>query len=216
MIPSAAPQWLPFAAFNLRSNPFGERTPEDRAELAVVDAQRWLPMVARDHQSLQFIGDCGRGKTTHLLALGRLLPDSAYVYLPEDGPLPAIPRGTPLLIDEAQRLPCRVRREAFRRGVPLILGTHVDLTKVLQRYGYTVCTVQVQQMTDAQHLAAVFNRRVEAVRLDDDRPVPCVTSRDATYLYKRFGTDIRAMESYLYERVQRYAGGPSGEVQFID
>ncbi len=216
MPPSAAGQWLPFAALNLRSNPFGEMTREERAELAVVDPQRWLPLVQHDQQALQFIGECGRGKTTHLLALGRLLPRAAYVYLPEDGPLPAIPVGTPLLIDEAQRLPCRTRRQAFRRGVPLILGTHVDLSKTLERYGYTVCTVEVQQLVDAQHLAAVFNRRLEAVRLDADRPVPLVTPHDATYLMDRFGTDIRAMESYLYERVQRTAGDPRGKVQFID
>lgn len=216
MTDSAAGRWLPFAALNLRSNPFGELTREDRATLAVVDATCWLPLVTAANQALQFIGDCGRGKSTHLLALERLLPESAYVYLPEDGPLPAIPHGAPLLIDEAQRLPCRLRREAFRRGVALILGTHVDLARVLRRYGYTVSTVHVDQLVNANHLVAVFNRRVEAVRLDAKRPVPRITLDDATYLHKRFGTDIRAMESYLYERVQRYSGDPSGEVQFID
>ena len=50
---------------------------------------------------MQFLGDKGQGKTTHLLALERSLPAARYVYLPEDGPQPIIPTQRPLLIDEA-------------------------------------------------------------------------------------------------------------------
>ena len=41
--------------------------------------------------AIEFIGDCGRGKSTRLRWLQSRLPQSTYVYLPEDAPVPAIP-----------------------------------------------------------------------------------------------------------------------------
>ncbi len=214
--PRERQHWLPFAAFNLRCNPFGEKTQDDRAALAVVDAQRWVSVATQPQRAIQFIGECGRGKTTHLLALRRILPEAAYVYLPEDGPLPEIPRGRPLMIDEAQRLPCRTRRQVWRRGGALVLGTHVDLSKTLQRYGYRVETIQVERQADPEQLAKIFNRRLEAARLDPTRPVARISREETAILLTRFETDIRAMESYLYERIQQLAGADCGEVRFID
>lgn len=101
--------WLPWASCNLRRNPFGELTREERAEVAEVDVDRIAGRVAKPHTAVQLIGDCGRGKTTRMLALMNRFPDASYVYLPENGPCPAIADGNPLLIDEAQRLPRTAR-----------------------------------------------------------------------------------------------------------
>ncbi len=80
----------PFARFHLYRNPFGELTRQERAELAVVDLQplvQWLNAPTRKGQVLQFVGPCGHGKSTHLLALGRelerTLGDCPYVYFPK-------------------------------------------------------------------------------------------------------------------------------------
>ena len=60
---------LPFAHLNLRFNPFGEATPEERAKLAVVDIERFAQRLCAPGFAVQFIGEHGRGKSTHLLAL---------------------------------------------------------------------------------------------------------------------------------------------------
>ncbi|WP_153557249.1 hypothetical protein [Roseimaritima sediminicola] len=213
---AGVPEWLPFAGLNLRHNPFGECAPRQRAELAVVSLDRWLAVLEGPQPALQFVGDCGRGKSTHLLAMRYALPDAAYVYFPEQGPLPSVPEGAVVLIDEAQRMPCRVRRTTLRRRVPLVLGTHVDLRRVLRRYGYAVHTVRVDTLIDAPSLTRIFNRRLEAARLDDRRAVPRIATSEAARLHGRFGSDVRAMEEYLYERFQRYAGKDCVEVSFVD
>ena len=97
--------WLPWAGRNLCRNPFGELSRAERAEVAVVDLDSIAARLAKMRSAVQLIGDCGRGKTTRMLALAQRFPESSYVYLPEDGPCPAIAEGNPLLIDEAQRLP---------------------------------------------------------------------------------------------------------------
>ena len=210
----ATRHWLPWARFNLRRNPFGELTRQERAQIAVVDVDGILPLVGQNHSVVQFIGDCGRGKTTRMLSLQARLPDSSYVYLPEDQPCPAIPHGVPLLIDEAQRLSRSVRRRIFSTGVPLILATHRDLNRSLQRHGYVVSTQRIGEGNVPELVHQLLNRRMEASRLGDG-PIPRVTAHDSRVLVQRFGTNIRSIEDYLYDRFQ-FQVTRDGEVRFVD
>ena len=193
---------MPWSWCNLRRNPFGELTRDERAQLAVVDADSIADQVSQNHSALQFIGDCGRGKTTRMLALAGRLPQSSYVYLPEDQPCPAIALGRPILIDEAQRLPRRVRRQVFASGLPLVLATHRDLSGPLRRSGYQVITQRIGDDNTAQHVAKLLNRRIEASCIDPQIAVPTLTLQDAQFLVAKFGDDVRSMESYLYDVVQ--------------
>ena len=210
--------WLPWAWCNLRRNPFGELTREERVELAVVDVESIGDQVSRPHTAVQLIGGCGRGKTTRLLALARAMPDSTYVYLPEDTACPVIAAGNPTLIDEAQRLPTRVRRLVFASGLPLVLATHRDLRRPLLRAGYQVRTQRIGAGNDAGLVCELMNRRIAASRLAPG-PLPRLSEQDANTLVAKFGTNIRAMEGYLYEQVQAQVFSPKsdhGEVRFVD
>ena len=191
----------PYARFNLRRNPFGELTREERAELAVVDVQRWLGDLHDPAVALQFIGDKGEGKTTHLLALERCLTGAGYVYLPEDGPQPRIPERRPLLIDEVQRLSRRQRRRVFRRGGPLILGTHEDFASELCQAGLRVSTIDVAAHQTPERLAQILNARIEASRISS-APVPRIEIPYVRRLQRQFGDVIRDMEQTLYHEFQ--------------
>ena len=137
-----------------------------------------------------------------------------YVYLAEDAPCAAIPYGRPLLIDEAQTLPRGVLNPVVWSGLPLVLATHRDLSRQLRKAGYDVHTQQIGNTNDAATIHRIFNRRIEASRLNDG-PVPTFTLQQAVKLCDRFGSDIRSMESHLYEIVQRQGYG-NGEMRFID
>jgi hypothetical protein len=191
----------PYARFNLRRNPFGELTREERAELAVVDVQQCLSALQHRDTALQFIGESGRGKTTHLLALEQMLPHAAYIYLPEDAPAPVLPDVRPLLLDEAQRLSARQRRSLFRRGGPLVLGTHEDLTVDLHRFAFQVLTVDVAAEQSPDRLARILNSRIEASRLSG-AAIPRFECQYARTLQRRLGSNIRAIELYLYDEFQ--------------
>jgi len=215
--------WLPFSRWNLRYNPFGELLPSERASVAVFDSQPFADWLRDGQTAVQFIGQCGRGKTTRLLALQRHLeiPSSAMIYLP---PLSwAIPHwwykteqlvGAPIIIDEAQRMPPPVRRSIFRRRVPLVLGTHRDLSGPLRRAGYRVLTYAVGPQNDACHVAKVANARLHAARLTAAE-VPQLSIEDAQWLVARFGDDLRGIESFLYHQVQQQVGC-NGQMRFVD
>lgn len=204
-----------WAAHNLFRNPFGELTRTERAELAVVDVDSLVAFLTRPRRAFQFVGDCGRGKTTRMLALARSIPDATYTYLAEDVPCPSIAAGKVVMIDEAQRMPRKVRRQVFSSGLPLVLATHRDLSRPLRRHGYTVETRRIGLQLNENTLAEILNRRINASRRDPRQPAQQITLAQCRRLIQRFGTDVRAIESYLYDVVQSQVNS-HGEMRFID
>ena len=205
--------WLPWAKFNLRRNPFGELSQAERIELAVVDVSELTEHLA-PYVAVQLVGGRGRGKTTRMLKIASQFPESWYVYLPETGRCPAIQEGRPLLIDEAQRLSRAACRAVFSTGLPLVLATHRGLQRRLRRYGYRVYSKRIGDGNTPELVFQALNRRIEASRLHAG-PVPGLSRCVAKRLVMQFGSDLRAMESHLYERTQIQVL-QHGEVQFVD
>lgn len=206
--------WLPWASANLRRNPFGELSVEERAEVAIVNLDPIVSHVSDRKRAVQFIGACGRGKTTRMLALQRSLPGASYVYLAEQSPCPPIAVGNPVMIDEAQRLPRAVRHAVWRSGLPLILATHRNLERGLRRSGYQVMTIRIGGGNDAKLVHELLNRRIDASRLRPG-PVPSLSLDAAHRLVSQFGTNIRAMEHFLYEQLQNEVE-QHGEMRSLD
>jgi hypothetical protein len=212
------PLTLPYAHLNLRRNPFGELAPEERPMRAIVDGRRWAAALAgADRFALQVLGESGRGKTTHLLALRAELPRSTYRHITEGERISAraIATGSPTIIDECQRLPPRARRRVFARGGPLLLGSHEDHGVELARAGYRVDTLYPAESLDRERLAAILAERIEASRRGPG-PVPRISEPALDALRARYGTDVRAMEHCLYETFQTLAEIRDVEVFDLD
>jgi hypothetical protein len=185
---------LPFAHLNLRFNPFGEATLDDRPSLAVVDLPRLLP-----GERVQFVGDCGHGKTTHLLALWAATPGAVYERLDEGqdrcrGPLP--PEGL-FLLDEAQRLRPALLRALLKRPGAIAFGTHEDLSGAA---GRRITAVSLGVL-DVARLGRIVERRIEWARRAEG-PVPEVDAGALAALIDRHGSDVRAIEGALYDAIQ--------------
>jgi hypothetical protein len=193
---SARVRSLSFAQLNLRRNPFGEMELADRAELAVVDVDRWIQRLHSPGFAVQFLGQRGNGKTTHLLAIKRRIARAAYVHVGE-GQQPRAPRSHPLLIDEIQRLSPRRRRRVFRRQISLAVAGHEDLGAELSAAGYDVETVCVASTVDAQRVHEILNRRIDFVRRGPG-PIPQVTLETAQTMVDQFGGNVRAIEGHIY------------------
>lgn len=197
---------LPFAHLNLRRNPFGEMSSEERTQLAIVDLDNVMHHLKQATESrrpvVQLVGEKGFGKTTHLLAIAAMFPRSVYIHIPE-GEHGRIPNdGEPLLVDEAQRLTFWQRTHLFRSDRTLILGTHRDFTRQLRRAGRRVLTLAADRHTNAEHVSVILNARILAVRRMDG-PTPRITAATAHRLFHQFGSDIRSIQHSLYEVFQQ-------------
>lgn len=208
----------PFARYGLLRNPFGELTRGERAELAIVELRSWLEFLREPRAALQFIGPCGHGKTTHLLAMEKALNEQSsvpvpFVYFPEDGSQPKLPSSRPIIVDEAQRMKFFRKRQLLRSGGPLVLSTHVDLTRDLQRSGFHVRTVDVGLPKSAEAVLSMLEARLQAARLH--RPTQANAASECSEFsidlspaqvvawLDRFGSNIRALEHYLYADLQQ-------------
>ena len=212
------PLCLPFVHLNLRRNPFGELPPEERPRLAVVEVSRWIePLSGPPGFALQVLGDAGRGKTTHLIALREALPGAFYRHIGEGERVTArgIARGRPTIIDECQRLSPRARRRVFGRGDPLLLGSHEDHAPELRRAGYEVATIRPADATGCERLHSIFAARLEASRRGPGA-IPRVSDEAVGALRARYGTDVRAMEHCLYEVFQQLTEIRNVEVFDLD
>jgi hypothetical protein len=189
-----------FEILNLTRNPFGEPTRPERAELALMDTRAWVDLLKKPGQAIQFMGEGGRGKSTHLHAIRLSFPDLPFTYLGEGERFVRIPRAPVVFLDEVQRLHPLWRFFLFRRRASFALATHQDLRRELEGAGLQVQNVEVGVL-DAQRLGAIFEKRIEWARRGPG-PVPTLPPPTLAALQAHFGTDLRAMESHLYDVFQ--------------
>lgn len=192
---------LPFSHLNLRRNPFGEFTAEERTALAIVETGPALQHLTQPRAAVQFVGEKGYGKTTHLLVLATLFEHGTYVHIPEGQRVLVPSTGDPLLIDEAQRLTRLQRWLIFQSQRRLILGTHEDFEQRLRRANRPVLTIAADRFTNEVRVHTLLNARIQSARRTEG-PIPSVTLRTASRLFTQFGSDIRSIEHSMYQTFQ--------------
>jgi hypothetical protein len=179
---------------------------EERTRLAHVDLDTAMHHLRLAEESkrpvVQFVGEKGFGKTTHLLAIAARFAGSAYLHLPEGEHRKIPTEGEPLLVDEAQRLNLWQRLRLFQSDRTLVLGTHRDFTRQLRRAGRCVLTLAADRDTDSARVSAILNARILAVRRTEG-PTPQITEATANRLFRQYGSDLRSMQHSLYEIFQQ-------------
>ena len=197
-----------FVDLNLRRNPFGELDPADLAAVALVDLDP-IRTALDQGLSVQLVGRCGRGKSTHLRALQHTLPAAHYARiwsLEHSGrwppKVPRIPVDTKLLLlDEADVLPIWSRVGLLRRAAQVVLATHGDLGLSLRLAGHRSVCLPVARPTDLTWLREAVNRRIVYFRRTD-APVPMPDDGILQGLIEAHGDDLWAIERALYEHYQ--------------
>ncbi len=200
IVQSRARHTLPYAHLNLRRNPFGEMGRKERSEVAVADVEDLVERLRKPGFAVQFMGNHGCGKTSHMLAILKHYPDAVFVHVHERE-RPSIPGGHPLFIDDVQFISRRRRAGVFRRKASFILGTHQDMSVELRKAGLETKTVYPGEAMCKERLHLIFHRRIENVRRGPG-PLPCVPMSEIRILMDRFGGDVRAMEHFLYDIFQ--------------
>ncbi len=195
----------PFAALNLTRNPFGSLQPAEQAATASVDLGPIL-VALETGCSVQLLGRCGRGKSTHLYRLEATLPHAVYRRVRNHDRWPTVPPVPPrcplLLLDEADALWFGARIRVLRAARQVVLATHRPLTWSLRIAGHRSVVIPVSQPLDPRWLADAIRRRVEYFRRAEG-PVPLPSLELIEQLIADHGDDLRSIEGELYDLYQR-------------
>ena len=194
------PPALPYSQLNLTRNPFGELSTDERIRVACLRSEEMMDFLKQPKSCLQFLGEKGRGKTTHLLFLRRKLKAGSYVHYEEHGKT-TVPDDTILILDEFQRLGRTKRRQAYRKANTLLLGTHQDYSHEIQRAGFKVKTIHVPIRLTATWLCEIAQKRIEEFRRNDGR-IPHLRIQEAEALLSDYGSNLRSIFSHLYDCIQ--------------
>lgn len=191
---------LPFAHLNLRFNPFGELTREQRAVTAIVELDDIPEHFSKRRIAIQFTGEHGRGKSTHLIALHKQFKHSPYTQI-HIGDKPTFSNDDIQFIDSIEMLPAARRKKIYRSTNILAITTHNDLTNELHTAGFEVISKRIT-VDNAQHIKQIFDKRIELARRNTGS-LPGIDIKTVRTLITKFNDDIRAMEHHLYEIFQQ-------------
>lgn len=190
---------LAYAHANLRYNPFGTLDRDAWIACGVVDLQPIIEVLATPRPVVQLLGDQGRGKTTHLLALAARVQGAVYVRAFSDAPA-TLPPCDVLLLDEADAWWPWRRVVAYRHARAVVIATHRDLSREITLSGRKPHVFLIRGL-DEERLQQALDRRIERARRDAG-PVPRIPAASVRALLSRHGDDLRAVERTLYERFQ--------------
>jgi GTPase SAR1 family protein len=188
---------LPYAHLNLRFNPFGELSNEDRCLCSVVDCDDWICFLQNRDSAVQFIGNSGCGKTTCCLSLQHHFSHAEYYRVPCDGQIKNNLQGDPLVLDELQFLSERIMGKIFKKHRRLIIGTHTDLNSQLVKAGFEVLTIYPEQLISVHSLYSIVKKRIEFARRAEGE-LPVISIGTVEKLFSLYGSNLRAIEHELY------------------
>jgi len=200
----------PFARLHLRVNPFGEVPEAERGGLVVPVVElrplaEWLKAPGR---AVEFLGECGHGKSSHLHALRDLMrAPGGMPVLTRFGPderakARAVPRAPVSFVDESQLLSGRERRRLFQRSGSFALGTHESHAEELRSRGFD-CRTVIVDTNDFENVKRIVAGRIAWARDGEGSP-PQVSEATLRRLHTKCGADLRLLGDELYDLYQRW------------
>jgi len=204
----------PYHAVGLKSNPFVAEP------MSGVDPKLWIdsgysnPPPTGERLFIQFLGEKGAGKTSHLLHW-RSQTNGSYSYFPDSWERWYLPKVEKISYwDEANRIPFPLLaialKQAYDRHSTIVAGTHNDLAWIARAIGFRkIKTIRLETISLEMFLVWV-EKRLEAVRLSPEVEIKLQLERlDALKILARSGASWRRASVYLHiwaaEEVEKFA-----------
>lgn len=190
---------LPYAHLNLRCNPFGSLSREEKNKLIVlrIELSPYIERLREPGFAVQFLREGARNKTTHLLAIQKHFPGAPYIRLYEGQPAPQFPQSPILFIDWFHALPRVERAGLLRRKASFAIVSHLSHEWEFRRAQLDYDLVKLPVYT-VEQLTHQINRRINWAKRNPDIQVPTLSAGSIARLRSRFDDDT-AIINYLYE-----------------
>lgn len=193
-----------YTHLNLRWNPFGEATPEERAELAHVDIKQFRDAL-QPGCAIELRAEHGRGKSTTLFALRKALAPQAPHIRGSLHKKTSLPLSPWVFLDEVQQINIFklwqfARRMHANKGI-VVYSTHARRRWLFRLAGFST-QKHIIDYAQPQTLLALFNKRIAWAHNHCGIP-PALQQSDIQKLNRLYGNDLRSMEGHLYDCINR-------------
>lgn len=197
-------------------NPFRALSETEWEEAAILPPAMRFVMANNDTDSVQILGTAGHGKSSALRAVIRDAQWTdrwvAYEYIPHGAQSfgASVEVDGWFCLDEAQRLNPRERERLIElcreKNLRLFLGSHEDLTPLFNRARLPLATITLDTPEPAHFDKVLQNRLSRFAR--SGTPRASLTPDAFAFLRKRFGSDLRGAERFLFDVFQESVREP--------
>jgi len=212
-LPDLEQRYFPIWKLGYRSNPFRALTLDEWQQIAILPKD--LEQLIESPPPLtQVLGEKGTGKTSTLLALQAAFQErsilASYEYIPigKDDFATKVEDVPVLLLDEAQRLSPRSRKRLLSSittkdsGANIFLSTHEDLRIEADDLNLPILTVDLNR-EDRVFVASMIECRLQFFQKRDLHGIR-PSEAALTHVIEACGSDLRKLESLLYEAYQTW------------
>lgn len=183
-------------------NPFSGVLDEDLAHTLVprVNIEEIVTLVKNTNPiAIQFIGKKGRGKTTHLIYIQKLLNQYPIFLLNSRSSASVILNcdARAIFIDSIHHLSIENRIKLFKKKCTIIFTTHHS-KKFECWLSSKECKSYNFNGIDSAVLEDILNRRLELASLNR-KDIDTISSAKVKSLIRKYGDDYRGIINHLYE-----------------
>lgn len=166
--------------------------------MPVLEIEKLVEIIRNEQPSIiEFVGEKGRGKTTHLTFLQNYFPDTK-IQLLEKGELFITETKTGLLfIDSIGEVPFLKRIKLYRNSkVTIVFTTHFSRRIESAFFRKPFFSFRVKGLT-AERLKVILDKRIKLAAVKSYDGV-VFTNEISEFLVKKYNDDLRSILRFLY------------------
>lgn len=180
-------------------NPFGGLTATEIKRLIVpkFDLEELATSIANNEfDVIEFVGDYGRGKTTHLIALHQYLKKAPFHFLTKANPQIQVEDQPIVFIDSIGHVPFFKRIQLWKnKKTRFVYTTHHSRKMELNLFKRKIKSYYFKGL-EAPVLQEIIRKRLALVNLEDEEII-----QEIPNLLKDYGDDVRGIMIHLYEKL---------------
>lgn len=182
-------------------NPFGGLTPAEVKKMIVpkFDLDEMAEQVnSKVFDAIQFVGNHGRGKTTHLIALHEVFKEAPIHFLTKQDNHFNLGVEELIFIDSIGHLSIPKRIQLWKnKNHRFVFTTHISRNFELNCFGRKLKSYRFSGI-DTQAIEEIIRKRLEFIDLKNQDDL----FEKIPKLIKRHGGDIRAIMFHMYEALE--------------
>lgn len=194
-----------YAYLNLKYNPFSYLNDEELFSITSdrINLEKLVTKISTCKSCfVEFYGNKGRGKSTHLQLLHyKYFPEATFYKLKKTKTYAIKPIKNMLIIDSFQLLSLKNKLNLLQKQKQLIITSHYSHRFLSSKRGLNDSINFSKLDLKVNDLEKIIATRMELARLNKEKPIPKITQTFIGKLLKTHKNNLRQIQAELYQQL---------------